>query len=58
MNKITKSRSSRDYGMIQIPRDAYIELKNFCNKNGLLMGQLVAKLIRKELKDRTDAPNY
>lgn len=58
MNTQKKKRSSQDYGMVQIPRDAYNELKDFCNKNGLLMGQLVAKLIRKEIKARTDAPNY
>jgi hypothetical protein len=58
MNTQKKKRSSQEYGMVQIPREAYIELKDFCSKNGLLMGQLVAKLIRKELKVKTDAPNY
>ena len=57
--ELKKTKKPRKvYGMLQLQKETYDSLKAYCKENGIIMGHFVASIIRKELKNRTDAPNY
>jgi hypothetical protein len=57
--QVSKTKKPRKpYGMIQLQKETYDMLKAYCKENGIIMGHMVATIIRKELKSRTDVSNY
>lgn len=58
MDSVKTKKPRKVYGMLQLQKETYDMLKAYCKDNGIIMGHFVASVIRKELKNRMDAPNY
>ena len=56
LEKTKKPR--KPYGMIQLQKETYDMLKAYCKEHGIIMGHMVARIIERELKARTNASNY